>query len=58
MPPEVELQQAVEMLLVEAEKLAPLLETQRMIALANALSKIERLARVGGYCIIDIADMA
>ena len=57
-PADVELREAIRLLLAESDKLLPLLEAERMNALANALAKIERLARVGGYCIFDIADMA
>ena len=56
MSPDVELAQSITMLLWESEKLRPLLEEGNYRALANALAKIERLARVGSYCIIDIAD--
>ena len=41
----------------EAEKLMPLLEAERMSTLATALAKIDRYAKVAGYCIFNIADM-
>jgi len=35
-----------------------LFQGKQMITLANSLARAERLARLGQYCIVDIADLA
>lgn len=53
-----ELAKYVEIIRLEVENMNHLHKQGQVTKLANSLSRIESAARIAGYCIIDIADLA